>query len=570
LDLKPKEEKTIVSIFGYSGKDKIPSLIAKYRDIIAKTSILKWNANKWKEALIVLNCENDSWLARETKWHSYYTRSSCYLDEFFNLHKFPQGSVYLFGHGLDGGIRDYMLYLSSIIFLDKKLAREYLRYAISFMRLDGKLPYSIYGFAKTYTRSVHSKPSDLYIFLIWGILEYVYTTRDFDFLFEKVPFYSKPPKKESSVLEKLYLAIEYLFSKEVGFGEHGLIKCNDGDWNDGISLMISGNRKKFIKDGESNFNSAFTLYIIPKAIPLFEKYNPDLARLCKEKYDYLKQAVMDSWNGEWFFRGWDGSGNPIGDNNIYLEHHNWLLISKILEEQQARNLIDNIYKSLDKPSPIGQFISYPSEKASHEILPEGWDVNGGVWHAMNSLLTWAYSQYDSDKAYNSLKKNSLTQRAEAYPNIWYGIWSGPDAYIADYAENAGEAFYHLLTPMCDFPLLNLNVHACYLLSIIKMVGIEATYDSLIIYPKIENQNFQFKSPLISINCLHNQIEIQLNFEHTKDLMIKIKRPLWWNDRSMALFNNRDITKDYDLITIQDVFISIKIKENLKEIKIFLQ
>jgi len=570
IDLKPNEVKNLVFIFGYSKKEEIHHLIEKYREITSEASILKWNAEKWKHSFITLNCEKDSWLARETKWHSYYTRSACFLDEFFQLHKFPQGSIYLFGHGLDGAIRDYMLYLYPIIFLNKKLAKEYLTYAISFMRPDGKLPYSIYGFAKMFTRSVHAKPSDLYIFLIWGIIEYIYTTRDFNFLHEKIPFYSKPPKKESTVLEKLYIAFDYLFSNKVGFGEHGLIKFNDGDWNDGAILMRTGSRKKFIKYGESNFNSAFALYIIPKVIPLFEKYNTDLAKLCKEKYDELKRAVMKSWNSKWFYRGWDGNGNPIGDNNIYLEHHNWLLISKILEKEQATSLIDAIYNNLDKPSPIGQYISFPPEKTPHKILPKGWDVNGGVWHAMNSLLTWGYSQYDTEKAYNSLKKNSLAQRAEAYPDIWYGIWSGPDAYIADYAENSGEAFYHLLTPMCDFPLMNLNVHACYLLSVIKLVGIEAYYDSITIHPKIEDQNFQFTSPLISIENSSKFIKIELNIEFTKDLKIKIHKPKWWKDVSVVLFNEHDISKDLKRTIIKESYISIKVNENIKKITILLK
>ena len=569
IDLEPKEVHKTTIIFGYSKKEHIPDLIEKYREITSEASILKWNAENWKHSLIELNCEKDLWLTRETKWHSYYTRSSCFFDEYFGLHKFPQGSVYLFGHGLDGAIRDYMLFLYSIIFIDPQLAKEYLTYAISFMRPDGKLPYSIYGFAKTFTQSVHAKPSDLYIFLIWGILEYIYTTRDFTFLQEKIPFYSRDTKKESTVLEKLYIAFDYLFSDKVGIGEHGLIKCNDGDWSDSISLMVK-DRKKFIRYGESNFNSAFTLYIIPKAIPLFEKYNNDLANLSKEKYDKLKLAVMKSWNGKWFYRGWDGNGNPIGDNNIYLEHHNWLLISKILEKEQAYILIDAIYNNLDKPSPIGQFISFPPEKTPHKILPKGWDVNGGVWHAMNSLLTWGYSQYDKEKAYNSLKKNSLTLRAEAYPDTWYGIWSGPDAYIADYAENAGEAFYHLLTPMCDFPLMNLNVHACYLLSVIKISGIEADYNSLTIHPKLDNINFQFKSPLISLESSSHLFKIELNLKYTKDLKLKIIKPKWWKEESVVLFNEQDITKDLDHIMIDDSYISVNVKEDLKKINIVLK
>ena len=155
------------------------------------------------------------------------------------------------------------------------------------MTPEGKIPYGLHGYGMTLTAFVHSKPSDLYLFFLWGILSYVYYTRDFDFLNQKVEFYSKSLNKSSSILERIYIAIEYLFSEKVGFGEHGLIKSNDGDWSDGISLMVK-NRKRFVKEGESNFNSTFALFIIPKVIPLLEQHNPALAKLCIEKIEELK------------------------------------------------------------------------------------------------------------------------------------------------------------------------------------------------------------------------------------------------------------------------------------------
>ncbi len=569
FQLKPGETRKFTCIFGYSEKEEINNLIKKYKEISSENSILEWNSEKWKNSFIELCCENDSWLSRETKWHSYYIRSACYFDEYFNLHKFPQGSIYLIGHGLDGAIRDYIFYINSIIFLNPHLAREYLTYTISLMEPSGKLPYSIYGFAKTFTRSVHFKPSDLHIFLIWGIVEYVYMTRDFNFLQETIPFYPKSLNMASTVLERLFISLDYIFSDKVGIGEHGLIKVGDGDWNDGISLFV-GNRKRFIQYGESNFNTAFIVYILQKLLPLLEKYNSNLASVYNEKFKKLKEAILKTWNGRWFYRGWNGQGNPIGDKKIYLEHHNWILISKMLKNEQVYALINEIFTNLDKPSPIGQYILYPPKKTSMNILPYGWDVNGGVWYAMNSLLTWGYSLYDSEKAYNSLIKNSLMRRAEVYPHIWYGIWTGPDAFNANYAENAGQAFYHLLTPTCDFPAMNLNIHACYLLSVIKIAGIEAGYNSFTIHPKIENQNFHFKSPLISIESTSNLLQVELNLKFTQDLKIKIHKPKWWKEESPIIFNGSDISKNEALSVIVNDFIIINVKENIKKIHIILK
>lgn len=566
LSLKPGDSQKIICIFGYANEDEKIDLIKKYQTIIKENSILEWNASKWKSSLIEFDVEGVDWLLRESKWHSYYTRSSSFFDEYYNLHRFPQGSVYLFGHGFDGAIRDFMLYLLAIIHINPKLAKEYLTLNLSFMSPEGKLPYGFCGFGKTLSASVHSKPSDLYLFLLWGIIQYIYSTRDFDFLNIEVPLYPKTLNKSSKVIDKIKKLITFFFSENVGFGQHDLIKCNDGDWNDGISFMIK-KRKKFLKYGESNFNSTFALYLLPKIIPLLKEYSPELVQMCQENILRLKKGVFATWNGNWFYRGYDGLGNPIGDTNISLEHHTWLLLSEILPKEQIIVLLNNIYEKLDANSPIGQYLSYPPQRTLLGIFPEGWDVNGGVWHAMNNLLTWAYSKYDLDKAYNSLIKNSLHQRAEQYPNIWYGIWSGPDSYIANYAEDAGQAFYHFTTPMRDFPLMNLNAHACYLYSIVKMAGIEEEYDSIIIGNYLKKRNYSFKSQLYSIDSTEQSFSLNYSPVSQSDFTIKIEKPSFFNEDTTVQLNGESVRNKPELFKEETSYLEIRISSKCKEIAI---
>ncbi|MHA1337638.1 MAG: hypothetical protein ACTSPW_18155 [Promethearchaeota archaeon] len=203
------------------------------------------------------------------------------------------------------------------------------------------------------------------------------------------------------------------------------------------------------------------------------------------------------------------------------------------------------------------------------LLPEGWDVNGGIWHAMNSLLTWGYSLYDPEKGINSLIKNSMTRRAEVYPDLWYGIWSGPDAYIADYAENAGQAFYHLPTPMCDFPLMNLNLHACYLLSLIKFIGIEADYDSITINPSISYRNFQFFSPLISISSDNKSLIIEIKGINIYNLILKIRKPDFIAKDFTAYINENKIIGKFGEYKLDNNIIMIKINKDYKKIRILI-
>jgi hypothetical protein len=565
LKLNDNNNKKVITLFGYEEREKIEPLIKKYQDILSKNSILDLNAYQWNNSIINLKIKDYAYLSREVIWHSYYTRSALFYDEFYKYHRLYQGSVYLFGHGIDGSIRDYVLYLHSLLLINPKIAREYLLFILSLMFKDGKLPYALYGYGKTSSMFAHSKPSDLYLFLLWGIEQYVCLTRDFEFLDEFIPFYNKPQDIKIKVSERIKLLINYIFSQKVGIGEHGLIKCIDGDWSDGISLMVKS-RRKFLKYGESSFNSSFALYIIPRVLKLLKTPKKHFIDTCLEQIESLKQSLIKSYNGKWFYRGWDGIGNPIGDSTLYLEHHTWLLISKILDNEKALKLIDQIYNILDKPSPIGQYISYPPVKTYLEVLPKGWDVNGGIWHAMNALLTWAYSLYDKQKAFNSLMKNSLANRAEQYPNIWYGIWSGPDSYIADYSENAGQAFYHFATPMCDFPLMNLNAHACYLLSVVKMVGIDSNNRGLEIDPKLPSQEFSFRSPLISIESNSHKLSIYYNRSSSEGYHVRIKTPNWWNQQSTISLNNMPYKGEWNL---NDNFVELTIPANYGTISIEL-
>lgn len=569
LSLNNTRKNKFITLFGYEELEKIKHLVSKYRQIVANQSILDWNAIQWQDSLINLNIKNKSQISRESIWHSYYTRSALFYDEYFKNHRLYQGLVYLVGHGIDGSIRDYMFYLNSLILINPSIAREFLCFNLSLISADGKLPYSLYGYGKISSVFVHNKPSDLYLFLLWGIVQYVSLTRDFDLLDENLPFYDKPNANGTNVAEKIKQLIEYLFSEKVGFGEHGLIKCNDGDWSDGISLVVK-NRRKFIKNGESNFNSTFSLYIIPKVLKLLKESDKQFVKSSLDEVKSLKQAILKSYNGKWYYRGWDGQGNPIGDQSLYLEHHTWLLIGKVLDNESAYNLIDQIYNIIDKPSLIGQYISYPPQKSYLNILPKGWDVNGGIWHAMNALLTWGYSNYDDKKAFNSLIKNSLANRAENYPEIWYGIWSAPDSYIADYSENAGEAFYHFATPMCDFPIMNMNAHASYLLSIIKISGIEADSSGLIIDPHVIHQEFTFKSPLISLESTLDKFIIRYNITTKLKFKIKIKKPKWWNHQSKIYINEKKDAVCTQSNEDADGFIEIDIFSNMGPLMIELK
>ena len=124
--------------------------------------------------------------------------------------------------------------------------------------------------------------------------------------------------------------------------------------------------------------------------------------------------------------------------------------------------------------------------------------------------------------------------------------------------------------MCDFPLMNLNVHACYLLSVIKMAGIEADYDSITVNHRIHGQNFTFKSPIFSIEAQHKKLIVIIKFIPGKEFSLKIQKPMWWNENSKVIFNDLEITNNSNIVSIQNEYVVIIIKEEYEEVKIVLK
>jgi phosphoglycolate phosphatase-like HAD superfamily hydrolase len=477
--IKAESSKAYRVILIYCDPEELPVIIRQYLSI----SNTNWGQS-WKQLYCSVRIPGEGWLFRESMWHSAYVLGGMYFEEFIKAHKLPQGSIYAYGHGFDGSIRDYAFYLPAVIHSNPSLAREFLIYILSLMTEEGQLLYGTFGYAHRMP-FVHTKASDLYIFILWAISEYIYLTRDFSFLNVEIPFYPEISKKgqnnriSGTIIQRIEKSIRYLLSDAVGIGSHGALKINDGDWSDGITFLVK-NRSKFMKEGESLFNTAMAIAILPQLIPLLENYLPQLGQQLQELMPRLEKALDLAWNGSWFYRAWDGNRDPVGDKELFLEHHAWVLIANRLPNTQREKLLAEIHSRLENSSEGGQLILNPPLPSLLNIFPKGWDVNGGIWYCINFLLTIGYAKMDLTKSIDSLFRNSMANRMRIYPNIWYGQWTGPDCYNAPYAPRPGEAFFHLPTPMCDFPAFNMNLHAGFLTACSALFGLQA-----------ENRGFSF-------------------------------------------------------------------------------
>lgn len=445
-------------------------------------------------------------VSREVSWHAAYLRGSQVRDEHFECRYVPQGSAYGFIQGGQGAPRDYAISTVPLTYFDPAGARDMLRLMMRLTRPDGAMMYAHTGSGACTSAIMHSNPTDLPLFFLWALVDYVWATGDEAFLEEVVPFCRR--STGSTVRERVLLAWKRT-RDGVGRGPHGMLRAGSGDWMDPISLMVP-DPVAFHRKGESAFNTALAAYALPRAADLVSRTHRHDAEAMRAYSREMVRAMDAAWQGDWYLRGWDGRGGALGAEHLFLDAQAWCLIARIGEEERRASLVRAIDELCDLPSPIGATILDHPHPVRLSVLPPGWDCNGGVWAAINGLLSWAYALHDPELAWRSIEKQSLAAHARAYPNVWFGVWSGPDAYNAHYAERPGETFTHPATPMQEYPVMNSNAHAGPLLALLKVLGVEATPEGIIVEPRLRKGAgpWRLSTALVDVESDGSRVEVR--------------------------------------------------------------
>lgn len=512
LRIEPGESVKLRYAYGAARPGQTLDFLRRYRD--RDDDPLRKTLDRWKKRLAYFS-SGDPVLQREMAWHAYNLQSVTVYNEYYDSHLVPQGSAYLYLHGADGAPRDQALFVLPLTYLNPELARDTLRLI---MRLTdagtGAIPYAFAGHGiQSDAMTFHAKPSDLDLFFLLALSEYLAATGDMAFLSEAVSFYprhhsSLPPGAQgTSVLDHVRVAVTHLIHA-IGIGENGLIKIGDGDWSDSIVLeaLPRISLENTIQNGESVPNTQMALYVLPLAAALVESRDAALAKQMRDRLPGLKQAADEQWidRGQygWYTRAIlrDHLNNPVvwDADRISLESQPWALISGLAAEtQKETTLIRSITMLLDDPSEIGAPLY----------------EHGEVWPAVSQLLTWGYTRSRPDLAWRSLNRHMFATHAGVFPDIWYGTWSGPDAILGEDYEKTlrdklkssadlkpGGTWCSPFTPMTDFPVMNANPDAMALLGLLRICGVEPAPegDGLIIAPQAPPERFVLDLPLLRL------------------------------------------------------------------------
>jgi hypothetical protein len=269
--------------------------------------------------------------------------------------------------------------------------------------------------------------------------------------------------------------------------------------------------------GESVLNAAMAAYGLDIYSRLL-RYSGDntLAEDALRLADAQRRAVCAQWTGKWFRRAWlsDNLG-WVGEDNLWLEPQPWAIIGRSASLDQAKVLVQSIDTNVRQPSKTGANIhGRPDDKMAGD---DGIGANAGIWPSINGTLVWALALVDGKMAWDEWMKNTLAFHAENYPEIWYGIWSGPDTYNSEFSDFPGGTIHKgeedssretkeerdlerigAATEIVwtDYPVMNMHPHAWPLQNIPKLLGVEFNDEGLEFGPSLPMDSYRFSSPLL--------------------------------------------------------------------------
>jgi len=496
LALNPGESRTMYFLYGYLPEgSSFDHLVAKYS--ADPPSLWSLSNAQWKSNTLQFRTDSEPWVARETAWSSYYLRSGLTYDSFFREHILSQGQGYQYLAGLQGAARDPLQHALPFVFTDPKIVREILRYTLKETQPDGSLPYGIVGAGVP--MPCRYRPSDQHLWLIWLASEYVLATRDRQFLEERVPVYpdNQVHPTDLTVAEHLERAYAYL-TTSVGVGKHGLMRLFNGDWNDSIVVnrLTPAQVSDVYQHGESVLNAAMAAYVLDYYARMLDFVGrPQNANNSRATAEAQRQAARKQWMARWFRRAWLSEElGWAGEKQLWLEPQPWAILGGVTTPEQVTTLVSTLNEMVRQPSPAGALLQSQPDPTMKD--DPGVGTNGGVFGAINGTLVWALAKVSGSMAWDEWKKNSLARHADLYPDMWFNIWSGPDAYNSVLSKTPGS------TPP-DFPVMNMHPHAWPLYSAAKLLGLEFHETGVNFRPDLPLPDYEFSSSLLGFQKSRN-------------------------------------------------------------------
>src|SRR5262249_24351727 len=175
--------------------------------------------------------------------------------------------------------------------------------------------------------------------------------------------------------------------------------------------------------------------------------------------DGLRTLVAQAWNGRWYHRAYAPGVAPVGDADCWLEVQPWAILCGAADATRTAALIALVEQGHRAGSPVGARLRWPAPPDRVAAGTWGGGRLGGAGCAINRPRVGAGARVAPDVVWDEWRRMTLGAHTAAYPDVWEGTLSGPDAWNTPESTRPGRTWSAApLFAMQAFPVNNMHSH----------------------------------------------------------------------------------------------------------------
>jgi cellobiose phosphorylase len=385
-------------------------------------------------------------------WNAYQVMAT------FNLSR--SASYFESGIGRGMGFRDSNQDLLGFVQLVPERARQRILDLAATQLPSGGAYHQYQPLTKRGNNEVGSDFNDDPLWLVLSVAAYLKETGDWDILGEPVP-YDNTPGSDEPLYNHLQRSIRYTLERR---GPHDLPLIGRADWNDCLNLNCFSDSpgQSFQTTTNKDGKIAESVFIAG----LFVLAADEMAGIARQRQrwqdaDAFRDAAKEmrnviwtaGWDGEWFRRAYDDSGNPVGskqcdEGQIFIEPQGMCVMAGLgIEDGRARQALDAVAERLATSHGIvlhqPAYSRYYLHLGEISSYPPGYKENAGIFCHTNPWIMIAETRIgrgDSAHDYylriNPSAREEISEVHRCEPYIYAQMIAGGEAPTFGEAKNS--------------------------------------------------------------------------------------------------------------------------------------